>query len=231
MKAVVTDIDGTITNQVRRISLSAIAAIRRLVDAGVPVVLASGNTLCFMDGLAKMIGTDGSVIAENGGVWRHDFTGEPTVVGDRRITLAAFEALRAHYVREGDPLIDPFSHHLRYADVAFARTMPADEVRMLLRDRPVKILDTGFALHLQQAGVSKATALAGLAREMGMRPADFLGIGDSENDVEMIKEAGAGAAVGNAAPGAKAAADYVATAPFGEGFVEAVTHYFPDLFL
>ena len=224
-RALVTDIDGTLTDRARRISLPAIGAIRRLVDGGIPVVLASGNTLCFMDGIAKMIGTDGSVICENGGVWRRGFLGEPAVAGDRRVPLDAFEALREHFAGSGLAL-DPFSHGLRYADVAFARTVPADEVRAALRDHPVRVLDTGFAIHLQQEGVSKATALAALARAMGMTPADFVAIGDSENDTEMIKTAGAGAAVGNAVPGAKAAADFVATAPFGDGFVEAVDHYF-----
>lgn len=226
MKALVSDIDGTITDQVRRISLPAIGAIRRLVDSGVPVVLASGNTLCFMDGIAKMIGTDGTVICENGGVWRRGFFGEPIIEGDRRLTLAAFEALQDHYAGKGLAL-DPFSHGLRYADVAFARTVPVDEVRSVLRDHPVTVLDTGFAFHLEPSGISKATALVALAHAMGMTPADFVAIGDSENDADMIKVAGAGAAVGNAVPQTKAAADFVATAPFGNGFVEAVDHYFP----
>ena len=69
--------------------------------------------------------------------------------------------------------------------------------------------------------------LAALASAMGLELSDFLAIGDSENDGEMIKEAGAGAAVGNAVPSAQAAADYVATAPFGDGYVEAVRHYLP----
>ncbi len=224
-RALVTDIDGTLTDLTRRISLPAIGVIRRLVDGGIPVVLASGNTLCFMDGIARMIGTDGSVICENGGVWHHGFLGEPVITADRRVPLAAFEVLREHCAGCGIAL-DPFSHGLRHADVAFARTVPADEVRAVLRDHPVRVLDTGFAIHLQQEGISKATALAALARAMGMTPADFVAIGDSENDTEMIKAAGAGAAVGNAAPGAKAAADFVATAPFGDGFVEAVDHYF-----
>jgi phosphoglycolate phosphatase (TIGR01487 family) len=226
MRAVITDIDGTLTDQRRRISTAAIEAIRRLVDGGIPVVLASGNTLCFMDGISKMIGTDGTVVCENGGVWRTGFFAEPVVEGDRRVTLAAFEVLREHCAGRGIA-VDPFSHGLRYADVAFARTIDADEVREVLKDHPVRVLDTGFAIHLQQAGISKATALARLARAMKMEPADFLAVGDSENDTEMIKAAGAGAAVGNAAPGTKAAADYVASAPYGDGFVEAVGHYFP----
>lgn len=226
MKAVVTDIDGTLTDRRRRISTAAIEEIRRLVDGGIPVVLASGNTLCFMDGIAKMIGTDGTVICENGGVWRKSFLGEPVVAGDRRITLTAFQVLRDHYASQGIAL-DPFSHGLRFADVAFAPSVDPDEVREVLRDQPVRVLDTGFAIHIQQAGISKATALAGVAEALGLAPADFVAIGDSENDVDMIRVAGAGAVVGNAVLEAKESADFVATAEFGEGFVEAVAHYFP----
>ena len=226
MRAVVTDIDGTITDGARRISLAAIQEIRRLVDDGIPVVLASGNTLCFMDSIAKMIGTSGAVIAENGGVWRREYPVEPVVEADRKVTLAAFEDLRGQYTARGVEL-DLYSHSLRHADVAFARNVPVDEVRRLLAGHPVRVLDTGFAIHLQQVGVTKATALAALASAMGLELSDFLAIGDSENDVEMIKEAGAGAAVGNAVPSAQAAADFVATAPFGDGFVEAVRHYLP----
>ena len=72
LKAVLTDIDGTITDSSRRINTGAINTIRFLVNDGIEVVLASGNTSCFMDALCKMIGTHGTFIAENGGVFRSD---------------------------------------------------------------------------------------------------------------------------------------------------------------
>ena len=40
---VVIDIDGTITDGKKRLSTEAVAAVRRLEDAGIPVVLATGN--------------------------------------------------------------------------------------------------------------------------------------------------------------------------------------------
>ena len=63
LKALLTDIDGTITDSSRRINTGAVEAIRSLVDEGIEVVLASGNTSCFMDALCKMIGTQGTFIA------------------------------------------------------------------------------------------------------------------------------------------------------------------------
>ena len=83
LKALLTDIDGTITDPTRRIHTGAIETIRSLVDQGVEVVLASGNTSCFMDALCKMIGTQGTFIAENGGVFRIGFTGTLRINGDQ----------------------------------------------------------------------------------------------------------------------------------------------------
>ncbi len=45
IRAIVTDIDGSITDKRRRISTKAVEAIRTVEGNGVPVMLASGNVL------------------------------------------------------------------------------------------------------------------------------------------------------------------------------------------
>ncbi len=231
LKALVTDVDGTITDRRRRINTRAIEAIRTLVDAGIEVVLASGNTVCFMDGLCKMVGTDGTIIGENGGVYRRRFGGTLQIPGDRAACLEAFDILRDHFAAKGIGL-ELLSAQYRFADVAFAREIDPDEARAVIRDRhlPIRVLDTGFALHLQAPGVSKETAMRKLAGDMGLLPDDILAIGDSENDIEMLKAAGIGVAVANAAAPTREAADWVSGSAYGDGFVEAVKKYYPDLF-
>ncbi len=231
LKALVTDVDGTITDRRRRINTRAIEAIRTLVDAGIEVMLASGNTVCFMDGLCKMVGTDGTIIGENGGVYRRRFGGTLQIPGDRAACLEAFDILRDHFAAKGIGL-ELLSAQYRFADVAFAREIDPDEARAVIRDRhlPIRVLDTGFALHLQAPGVSKETAMRKLAGDMGLLPDDILAIGDSENDIEMLKAAGIGVAVANAAAPTRAAADWVSGSAYGDGFVEAVKKYYPDLF-
>lgn len=225
MKALLTDIDGTITDPSRRLHTGAMELIRSLVDEGVEVVLASGNTSCFMDSLCRMIGTSGTFIAENGGVFRIGFTGTPRIKGDQGICKKALEIVRSHYREQGKE-IELFNAAYRYTDLAFARTVSADEVRKILADYPVKVIDTGFAIHLQSPGIDKGTALTGLAQEMGMVPADFLAIGDSVNDIQMLKKAGIGVTVANANPETKASAEYIAKKEYGDGFVEAITLYY-----
>ena len=226
LRAVACDVDGTITDSHRRINTAAIVCIRSLVDRGIEVVLASGNTACFMDALARMIGTSGTFIAENGGVYRIGFAGALRIEGDRTEASAAYRVLEGYYRKKGVTL-EPFGDQYRFSDVAFARTVPPDEVREVMRDLGVKVLDTGFAIHLQSRGISKGLALRRLAADMGIPVEEFLAIGDSENDLEMIEVAGVGVAVANARDAVKAAADYVTEKGDGDGFVEAMARYRP----
>jgi phosphoglycolate phosphatase (TIGR01487 family) len=200
--------------------------MRDLVERGVDVVLASGNTACFMDALARVIGTPGTIIAENGGVYRIGFAGALQVEGDRSGAVSAFRALEAYYRRKGVTL-ELYGERYRLSDVAFARTVPTEEVREVVRGLEVKVLDTGFALHLQARGISKGLALRKLADGLGIPVAEFLAVGDSENDLEMIEAAGIGVAVANARDAVKAASDYITEKGDGDGFVEAVTRYLP----
>ena len=224
LKALLTDIDGTITTPDRRISTGSIQTIRSLVDSGVEVVLASGNTPCFMDALCKMIGTKGTFIAENGGVFRMGFTGPLVIRGDQGTVKTALKTVQDHFREQGISL-ELFSPTYRFSDQAFARTVPAEEVRRVLRDYPVQVIDTGYAIHLQATGINKGTALVELAQKMGLSPADFLAIGDSMNDIQMLKTAGIGITVANAHPDTKAVAQYVAKKEYGDGFVEAIEKY------
>lgn len=227
MKALVTDVDGTITDRRRRINTAAVETIRSLVDVGIEVVLASGNTVCFMDGLCKMVGTDGTIIGENGGVYRRTFSGTLRIPGDKNACLAAFEILKDYFTEKGVEL-ELYSAQYRFADVAFARNIAPDEARTVIRDHdlPVRVLDTGFAIHLQAPGINKGTALRDLAGEMGLSPSEMMAIGDSENDIEMLEAAGIGVAVANAPAATRAAADRVTKESYGDGFVEAVKEYF-----
>lgn len=224
LKAVVTDLDGTLTDARRRISTAAIETIRDLIDTGIPVVIASGNTICSLDMFCKMVGTDGTIIGENGGVYRLRFDGQVHVAGRQSVCWDAYHRIEEHFAAKGK-ILTLYSPDNRLADIAFARTVGPAEVARVIADMPVRAIDTGFAIHLQYQGISKGTALSDLSLLMGLSPADFLAIGDSENDREMIGRAGIGATVNNATPETKATADYVSEKRYGEGFVEIIQKY------
>jgi hypothetical protein len=228
LRGVITDIDGTLTDEKRRLSTAAIEVIRELQENGIMVVLASGNTSCLLKGLSKLIGTGGTFIGENGGVYRIGFRGPLKVMAEREIAVKALEMLVEHYAKKGICL-ELFSHQDRYSDVAFAREVPVDEVRSLLAGWPVDIMDTNFAIHIHAAGIDKGKTFPIVAEQLGIKTEEFIGIGDSENDIGMIKAAGIGCCVANAQECLKEVSDHCSSARYGDGFVEIMRKNFPHI--
>ena len=72
---------------------------------------------------------------------------------------------------------------------------------------------------------NKGTAIAWIAEQMGIAPEEVLAIGDAGNDVSMLRWAGIGVAPADAAPEAKAAADWIAP-PLGAHPVAAALDRF-----
>jgi Cof subfamily protein (haloacid dehalogenase superfamily) len=73
--------------------------------------------------------------------------------------------------------------------------------------------------------VSKGHALARLADHLGLSLEETIGIGDNDNDLELVERAGLGVAMGNASPAVKAAADYMAPPVDEEGMVEVIERF------
>ncbi|GIH73223.1 Cof-type HAD-IIB family hydrolase [Sphaerimonospora thailandensis] len=77
---------------------------------------------------------------------------------------------------------------------------------------------SGHALiEMSARGVTKATALAALAGERGIRPTEVVAFGDMPNDLPMLTWAGTAYAVANAHPDVLAAVDHVTAANNDDG--------------
>lgn len=85
---------------------------------------------------------------------------------------------------------------------------------------------TGW-LDLAPVGVSKASGLAVVARELGVERADVLAIGDGRNDTDMLRWAGRGVAMGQAIEEVRAAADAVTGTADEDGVALELERWFP----
>lgn len=94
-----------------------------------------------------------------------------------------------------------------------AQAAPLTRVAELLRrefaGQAAFAMSDGHLLQIMNPAVDKAAALAVLAAERGIAPAQVLAIGDAPNDIGMLQWAGRGVAMGNAWPQVKAVADVV----------------------
>lgn len=72
---------------------------------------------------------------------------------------------------------------------------------------------------------TKSSALAFLAKRLGIGREEILAIGDGANDLDMIEYAGVGVAMGNADDRLKAVADYITTSNEDEGVAKVIERF------
>jgi len=83
----------------------------------------------------------------------------------------------------------------------------------------------GYILEILHAKVSKWQALQQLAAQQGITSEEIIAIGDDHNDLDMIRHAGLGIAMGNAVDTVKAAADAITGSNAEDGLVQALERF------
>lgn len=79
-------------------------------------------------------------------------------------------------------------------------------------------------LEVTHAEANKGLALAHLAARLGVEAEEVVAVGDNLNDLEMLRWAGTGVAMGNAHPALLAAADHVTASVAEDGVAELIEH-------
>ena len=82
-----------------------------------------------------------------------------------------------------------------------------------------------FFLELVPKGIDKAQSLLRLLSKINLTPADLIAFGDGYNDLSVLKLAGVGVAMANAAPEVRADADYVTLSNEEDGVAAALLHF------
>ncbi|MGJ6980542.1 HAD family hydrolase [Aestuariimicrobium soli] len=250
------DIDGTLLDHDGGMPDSVHRAVRSVVEAGVPVVLATGRGWFSTRPIAEHLGLpQGHQICSNGAVIVHypPFelkvvqTFDPGPVIRRVHELAPNAAIAVEIIGTGYRLNKPFPDGDLQGDIVIetVEQLAAEPAsRVVIRDPEADITEfeelaqhvgmhgvsyaIGWSTWLDIApeGVNKASALATVASELGVQQADVLALGDGFNDVEMLTWAGRGVAMGNAHDGVKAVADHTTGHFDDDGTAEELARWF-----
>ncbi|HEY0951933.1 HAD family hydrolase [Nocardioides sp.] len=267
-RLVALDIDGTILKWVEgsgttreEISPAVQEAVRRAMDAGAHVVLASGRSPHGMTNVADLLELHGPgrdrlwVVASNGAVvfryppldvvHEETFDARPAVeaILDRHPTaLVAVEErgvgyrVNSHFPDgelSGDMIVTELDELLA-AEVSRViirdPESTADEFVALARDLGLQgtnyVVGWTAWLDLAPVGVSKASGLEYVAKELGVSADETLAIGDGRNDVEMFEWAHRGVAMGQAIEDVLAAADAVTDSVYDDGVATELDRWF-----
>lgn len=240
------DVDGTIVDHDGQMPDSVRDAVRRVVKTGVPVVLATGRSWHGTREVADYLELpSGPSVLSNGAVIVNyppqeivkTVTFDPAEVIAKVAefspsTLIAVEEIGRGYRVTG---------HFPDGDLTGEMIIESPEqlsarpvTRVILRDpersdEEILELAEHLGLHgityyvgwsawidIAPVGVSKATALAEVAADLGVPAERVLALGDGRNDVEMLSWAGRGVAIGDAPEEVQRAANQV-TGRFVDG--------------
>ena len=197
---VATDVDGTLT-RAGKLDPAALAAIWRLMVAGVTVVPVSGRPAGEVQGLVRYMPGVVRGLAENGLVeivpdHAPRWLGPPTDRARLRRVGDRLNAERAAGLRlTGDD-------YCRLGDVAYERD-GRDEAELLrLRGHAealgVHLVWSNVHVHLAEAVPDKGAAVLQLARELALDPGRVATIGDAPNDAGLFIADRFGLTVGTA---------------------------------
>lgn len=230
IEAIAVDIDGTITDNERRICISAIEALRKAENANIPTIIVTGNVVNYAYATEVLIGCSGGLVAENGGVVFKE--GENNNAVETMVQRDFITSAEKHLKEKlGEKFNKHASHDNMYrlTETVFYKTIDLKEIKKALTDfkyiDELEIYDSGFALHITDKRINKGSSLRYLCERNNINMKNVMAIGDSQNDEDFLKEAGVKIAVGNAEDKLKNISDYVCKNQFGDGVAEAIEKF------
>ncbi|WP_174731695.1 Cof-type HAD-IIB family hydrolase [Mesobacillus harenae] len=238
IKLVALDLDGTTLNSDGKISEANRRAIKEAEAKGVSVVLSTGRFVATCREHAKSMELDTYLITVNGSeIW--DPQGnliEQNKVGSDQVKWmwelsqthnTKFWATGTKRVYYGEMPEDILASEW----LKFGFTVEDDHVREtimqeLLAKKMFEISNSSpLNIEVNAMGVNKARGLEKVCSLLGIGMENVMAIGDSLNDLAMIKEAGLGIAMGNAQQIVKEAADWETASNNEDGVAKAIEHW------
>lgn len=176
------------------------------------------------------------------------------VARDNHITIEAFYGGKAYIDRELYDDIDKNGCDYRNREYVLRTRIPVDDIYDRMKDNsdcveninfffpspekleeyrnviesiPDAMITMSFPVNLEVGGpdTSKKKAIEVLMQKLGVAQDEVMCIGDAPNDIEMIKFAGIGVAMGNAWGGTKDYADFVTKSNEEDGVAYAINKF------
>lgn len=216
-RALATDYDGTIAHD-GRVDDATIAALRRVRDAGLTLIMVTGRELNDLFNVFAHVVLFHRVVAENGALLYNPAT--------TAITRLAPPPPKEFVERLTNAKIPMSVGHSIVATVEPHEHVVLSAIRDLGLEWHV-IFNKGSVMALP-ANVTKATGLGPALEELGIAPEETIGVGDAENDQVFLRMCGLAVAVDNALPAVKELAHIVTAGARGAGVTELIDRWLAD---
>lgn len=253
IKAIFFDIDGTLVSfNTHRIPVSVKAILPELHQKGIRLFIASGRHKLSMNNLEGLyfdgyVTLNGSLcVVGNQTIYKY-----PLPTNDMQTLIRYLQQVKAFpcvFVQENELSInftdDSTDHIFRllnfpvppsrslaeianstfYQLLIFFTKAEEEQIMPLIPNCRATRWNPLFT-DIVPNGVSKKTGIKQMLHYFGIHPEETMAFGDGGNDIEMLRYAGIGVAMGNASDEVKYAADYITTCVDEEGITTALKHF------
>ena len=252
IKAVFFDVDGTLySHELNAVPESARRAIRQLRERGIKAVVATGRHMTEYSTLPvsdiefdAYLTLNGQLLLDSN---RKAYAGTSIDPGEMEVLSHIFQAKRIPFV-----LIGENERYINYVDNTVIRTQAetkgaipdvgeykGEKVYQILAFVPEKqkkllddLLDECSITSWNETGIDiipkgggKSAGIEMFLQDNGLDRSEIMAFGDGENDIDMLRYAGIGVAMGNADDKVKAIADYVTDTVENDGIEKALRHF------
>ncbi|TFJ91879.1 HAD family hydrolase [Lentibacillus salicampi] len=250
IRAMFIDMDGTLLSSTNEVSQRNAKAIYRLINQGTKVFLSTGRPYKMTAPYHSLLGLKTPMICLNGASIHDGLTGKvaqikPVVLDEdhfHRVTNenpcnVLVHTIDGLYCNRECGEADVWTRESRTPPKYIGDLRDADYRNVLkysvktgyhgshmshLFSDEADVIDWKDGFEIVAPGVSKWAAIQSLIRAFGINPEETATIGDGPNDIQMLRHAGVGIAMANAAPEVKAAADLVTGHHEDDGLAEYI---------
>ncbi|WP_181347497.1 Cof-type HAD-IIB family hydrolase [Thalassobacillus sp. CUG 92003] len=239
IKLIALDMDGTLVNNDGDVSTENEQAIQRAKEKGMHVVLCTGRSLSGCHDIANNLGRSSYIVTINGGeIYDHLFNLVERSPLDHELVKHIMDIKDKHGVFFWSSTAQGvFNSHNPYEQaieenewLKIGFDIEDDEIRQVVHDELIKndaleiTNSSPTNIEVNAAGVNKAAALLKVCKWLNIKMENVMAVGDSLNDLAMIRESGFGVAMDNAQDVVKQEADWVTVSNQEHGVAIAIDH-------
>lgn len=235
-KLIALDMDGTLLDGELKVSPANREAIALAQQKGVHVVLSTGRFITSTREYANSLGLTSYLVTSNGAeIWSPsgELLEKHTLPSDLVAWMVGLgKKYGTRYWGASTDIVWHWEHFPAdvhaYEWLKFGFDTGDDSAReaiweTLQRTGKLELSNSSPTnIEVNAKGVSKASALAVVCRRLNFTMDNVLAVGDSLNDIAMIREAGCGVAMGNAQQRVKDEADWVTGTNLEDGVARAI---------
>jgi hypothetical protein len=213
--AIASDYDGTLATE-GKVDLATLAAVHQWQESGRKFILVTGRRINSLKTVFEAINICDYIVAENGAVLYH-----PQSQISHLLCQPASSKLIEKLQQKG-------IKNIAIGEVIVATWQPYEEIvreTIAQLNLSLEIILNKRAIMILPTGINKASGLELALHKLNLNPSEVIGVGDAENDLDLLQYCGLGVAVANALPEVKQQADWVTEAERGIGIQELIQRH------